>query len=59
MTALVRIKLSLALSGIILFGASIRFEMPALRWAGLACVAVAWLLRFRKPPAPRDGTTSE
>ncbi|MEK6613017.1 MAG: hypothetical protein AABZ29_09560 [Gemmatimonadota bacterium] len=51
MTVLTTLKLSLALTGIILFGASIRFEAPALRWAGLACVAAAWLLRFRKPPA--------
>ena len=50
MTALTTMKLSLALAGILLFGASIRFEMPAFRWAGLACVAAAWLLRFRKPP---------
>jgi hypothetical protein len=52
MTPLTTIKLTLVLSGIILFGASIRFEAPALRWAGLGCVAVACLLRFRKGGGP-------
>jgi hypothetical protein len=48
MTALTRIKVTLALAGIIFFGASVRFEAPALQWAGLGCVVVAWVLRFRK-----------
>ena len=53
MTALTTIKISLALAGILLFLLSIKIELPALRWAGIACVAVAWMLRFRKPPAHR------
>ena len=52
MPTLTTIKISLSLSGILLFLVSIRFEVPAVRWAALACVAVAWLLRFRKPDAP-------
>lgn len=48
MTPITTIKVTLALAGIILFGASIRFDAPALRWAGLGCVVVAWLLRFKK-----------
>lgn len=52
MTPLTTIKLTLALAGIILFGASIRFEAPGLRWGGLGCVAVAWLLRFSKGGGP-------
>ena len=52
------IKITLALAGILLFLSSIKFEVPALRWAGLGCVLVAWVLRFRKPPAagPPDPT---
>ncbi len=44
------LKVSFALGGIILFGAGIRFDANALRWGGLACVAVAWFLRFWKAP---------
>ena len=54
MTVLTTMKIALALAGIVLFGAGIRLDMPALRWAGLACVAAAWLLRFRKPPEPHS-----
>ena len=50
MTSRTTIKLSLALSGIVLFGAGIRFNQGTLRWAGVAVVAVAWLLRFWKAP---------
>jgi len=42
------IKLTLALAGIALFGAGIRLGNNSLRWAGLACVAAAWFLRFWK-----------
>ena len=58
MTTFTTIKLSLALCGIALFGAGIRLESPALRWAGLGCVAAAWLLRFRKSPTA-GGTSGE
>lgn len=54
MTSRTIIKIALALAGIVLFGAGIRLNQDGLRWAGLALVAVAWLLRFWKaPPVPR------
>jgi hypothetical protein len=55
MTPLTTIKVTLALSGIVLFGASIRFEAPALRWAAFGCFVVALLLRFMKSPGPGGG----
>ncbi len=51
MTSRTVIKLTLALGGLVLFGAGIRFNADALRWTGIALVAVAWLLRFWKAPA--------
>jgi len=53
MTLRTILKVSFALGGIILFGASIRFNDDRLRWAGLGCVAVAWFLRFWKEPAEK------
>lgn len=50
MTSRTTIKITLALSGIVLFGAGIRLNQEGLRWAGLALVAVAWFLRFWKAP---------
>ncbi len=44
------VKLALALGGIALFGIGIRVDQFALRWAGIGLVAVAWVLRFARPP---------
>ncbi|MBW7933606.1 MAG: hypothetical protein H3C62_08350 [Gemmatimonadaceae bacterium] len=54
MTPRTTIKLSLALAGLISFGAGIRFENNVFRWTGIGLVAVAWLLRFWKAPPPPD-----
>ncbi len=53
MTSRTTIKIALALSGIIVFGVGIRFNANGYRWAGIAFVAVAWLLRFWKAPVDR------
>jgi glucose dehydrogenase len=45
-TTLTRVKVALALIGLLLFGAGVRLERIELRWAGLGFVVVAWLLRF-------------
>jgi hypothetical protein len=61
MSRLTQAKVALAVIGLVLFGAGVRFEYAELRWAGIGCVAVAWLLRFaRTRPAvtaakPREG----
>jgi hypothetical protein len=48
-------KLVTALVGIALFGTGIRWDVPALRGAGIAMVAVAWALRFAGPRSRRRG----
>jgi hypothetical protein len=56
-TSRTTLKISFALAGLILFGLGIRFGNDAMRWAGFACVGVAWFLRFWKdapPPARPD-----
>jgi hypothetical protein len=49
-SALTRAKVVLALAGLVLFGVGVRLERTELRWAGLAVVVAAWLLRFVRPP---------
>lgn len=62
MTALTRAKLALALIGVVLFAAGIRFEDGRLRFVAIAFVAAAWLLRFVRPRSadgPPAGTPGE
>lgn len=40
------LKLSITVAGIALFLFGMRAGSQALRWTGIALVAVAWLLRF-------------
>jgi hypothetical protein len=57
LTTLTKAKLVLALAGVALFGAGVRFEMSGLRWAGVAAVFVAWVLRFvRRDSEEETGT---
>lgn len=46
-----RIKLGLAVIGIIVFAAGVRLDHTALRWVGIGFVAAAFLSRFIKPRA--------
>ena len=48
MSALTRAKIALALIGLVVFGAGVRFERTELRWVGLGFVVLAWLLRFAR-----------
>lgn len=41
-------KLVLAVAGLVVFFTGAKFGFDWLRWAGIALVAVAWLLRFYK-----------
>lgn len=54
-SSLTAAKLVTALVGIGLFGTGIRWDEPALRWAGIAMVALAWMLRFARRRTP-DGS---
>ena len=49
MSALNRAKVTLALIGLVLFGAGVRLERTELRWIGLGFVVLAWLMRFARP----------
>jgi hypothetical protein len=51
-TSLTQFKIALAVIGLMLFGAGVRFERVELRWTGLAFVVVAWLMRFIRPRNP-------
>ena len=54
-------KIVLALVGLLVFFAGAKFGFGWLRWAGIALVAAAWLLRFYKGRAtgPDVSTSSE
>jgi hypothetical protein len=44
-------KLGLALCAVALFGWSVRSDAQQFRWAALACLLAAFLLRFIRPRA--------
>lgn len=46
MTPMTMAKLTLALIAAVLFGYGARADVPALRWAAMAFLAIAILLRF-------------
>jgi hypothetical protein len=48
-TRLTRLKLALALVGLTIFAAGVRYDERRLRVSGIGFVAVAWLLRFANP----------
>lgn len=48
MKPLTRVKLALAITGIMVFGVGIRLDNLAVRWTGVGLVAAAWLSRFVK-----------
>lgn len=43
-----RVKLGLAIAGLVVFAAGVRWEDDRLRWAAIVLVAIAFLLRFVK-----------
>lgn len=59
MSRLTRIKVALAVIGLVLFGAGVRLEDSRLRWAGIGAVAVAWALRFVHSRAPGEAAGRE
>ncbi len=44
-------KVGLALCALVLFAWSIRTNVPEYRWAALACLLAAFLIRFIRPRA--------
>lgn len=61
MPTFTKVKLALALMGLIIFAAGVRFDDTRLRWTAIAFVALAWVMRFAgprrrdDPQAPREG----
>ena len=53
MPSLMAIRLGLAITALILFGLGIRSEAPYLRWAGIAFLGAALVLRFAGRRTPR------
>lgn len=53
------VKLVMTLVGIGVFGAGIRWDQAGVRWAGIAVVAAAWVLRFAKRDRPADADRDE
>ena len=47
-------KIACALAGVGLFAYGIRNEDTVIRWVGIGCVVVAFLLRFVRKPAPEE-----
>lgn len=43
---MIRVRLLLLVAGVAAFGAALRSGVEWMRWVGIACVAVALLLRF-------------
>lgn len=56
MKAITTVKIALALAAAVLFGLGIRTDLPALRWAAIAFLAIAVLLRFFDKSRSRDDT---
>ncbi len=60
MPPLTQLKLGLVVAGLVLFGWGARVDDPRLRWIGIACLGVAFVLRFvgrkrdAEPTAPPD-----
>ena len=54
MTRLTRIKLAFAAVGVLVFVLGIRLDLSVARMIGIACVAVAALLRLVREPSVPD-----
>ncbi len=54
MSVATRLKIALALIGVLVFAAGIRLDQSRLRLIGIGFVAVAWLMRFARSRAPDD-----
>ena len=46
MPPVIKAKLALAVLGLLLFAAGVRWEHEGLRWAAIAAIGAAFLLRF-------------
>ena len=62
MTTVNQLKIALALVGVLVWGYGVRADLSAVRWVGIALLAIAAVLRFwgrrRARPAEDDGAGS-
>lgn len=58
MISVYRAKLVLAMAGLLVFFTGAKYGFDWLRWAGIALVAAAWLLRFYKGRAGRPSVST-
>lgn len=56
MTTITKVKLGFVAVGLVLFAVGIRQDDARSRYAGIACVAIAWVLRFVRPRSSGDET---
>jgi len=52
MTTITKVKMVFVGVGLALFAVGIRLDDARFRYAGIACVAIAWVLRFARTRAP-------
>ncbi len=53
MTTITRVKLGFVVIGLALFVVAVKLDDARWRYAAIACIAIAWLLRFFRRPAPK------
>lgn len=58
MTTITKVKLAFVGVGLVFFALGIRLDDGRWRYAGIACVAIAWVLRFVRARAPNDQSPS-
>jgi hypothetical protein len=52
MTTITKVKLALVGLGLAGFAVGVRLDDARWRYAGIACIAIAWVMRFVRPRTP-------
>lgn len=58
MITITKVKLAFVGIGLLFFALGIRLDDARWRYAGIACVAIAWVLRFVRARTPSDQAPS-
>ena len=54
MTTITKVKLALVGLGLAAFVVGVRLDDARWRYAAIACIAIAWVMRFVRPRQPSD-----
>ncbi|MGQ0641479.1 MAG: hypothetical protein ACT4P6_12065 [Gemmatimonadaceae bacterium] len=54
MTTITKVKMGFVAAGLALFALGMRMDDARWRYAGIACIAIAWLMRFVRPRESSD-----